>query len=452
MFHPFCTEVWRKSSLPYSAAMSSPNSASKRRSERLLDTAPECVNLPSEQTRDEPLPQGGGFERMARRRYQKPAPKRRGGTWTILVREDMTTDGQRVRKVKRVLLGPATLTKAEAERLRDEYLSAVNDPIMSIGGAMLFRDFVRVYERDILPTMASTSTERSQSVLKNHLVPEFGKLMLREMTLEPLQHYFTNVQRSGLSFESIDKIRDVLSAVLRTAVEYGRLNSNPAEKLRLKRRRAKGVKPFLRIHQFYTLVEAMAEPYATMLYVAVFTGLRVSELAALRWRNIHEASITVEERYSRGDFDQPKSESSRATIPVDMHVVQRIERLKTLSVIVRAGKAMRRYRAVKSDSPDDLVFQSVVKGAPMRDNNVLARHIKPAGRKLGIGWVNWQVLRRSCATWLQQAGVDVKDAQGILRHSRASTTQDVYQQLVSESQQRAIHRLSVYAEAGRSVQ
>ena len=33
-------------------------------------------------------------------------------------------------------------------------------------------------------------------------------------------------------------------------------------------------------------------------------------------------------------------------------------------------------------------------------------------QKLNLEWVNWQVLRRSCATWLQQAGVDVKDAQG----------------------------------------
>jgi integrase len=62
------------------------------------------------------------------------------------------------------------------------------------------------------------------------------------------------------------------------------------------------------------------------------------------------------------------------------------------------------------------------------------------------------VLRRSCATWLQQAGVDVKDAQGIMRHSRASTTQDVYQQLVPESQQNAIRRLTAYVEAGRMVQ
>ncbi len=70
-----------------------------------------------------------------------------------------------------------------------------------------------------------------------------------------------------------------------------------------------------------------------------------------------------------------------------------------------------------------MVFQSVKKGVPIRDNNVLVRHIKPAGRKLGIGWVNWQVLRRSCATWMDMAQVTVKDAQGLMRHSRASTTQ-----------------------------
>jgi len=133
-----------------------------------------------------------------------------------------------------------------------------------------------------------------------------------------------------------------------------------------------------------------------MIYAAVFTALRVSELAALRWRNITADSITIEERYSRGDFDQPKSEASRATIPVDEHIIERIERLKTIEVTVRAGRASRSYKVVKSDGPDDLVFQSVSAGAAMRDNNILCRHIKPAARKLNLNLVNWQVLRRSC--------------------------------------------------------
>jgi integrase len=368
------------------------------------------------------------------------------------VREDYVSNGQRKRKVKRITLGPATLTKADAERLRDDYLSGINNASVGIGGACMFRDFVQVYQRDVLPTLASTSRERSASVLKNHLNPAFGDLMLRELSLEPVQSYFTRLQQSKLSHESVDKVRDVLSAVLRTAVEYGRLPTNPVEKVRLKKRRIARHKPFLRIEQFYLLLEAVSEPYATMIYVAMFTALRVSELAGLRWRNIHTCSINVEERYCRGDFDQPKSEASRATIAVDLHVIERIEKLKSIEVVVKAGRAERKYKAVKSDGPDDLVFQSVAKGAPMRDNNILARHIKPVARKLGMEWVNWQVLRRSCATWLQQAGVDVKDAQGIMRHSRASTTQDVYQQLVPESQRRAIQKLTAYAQTGRIVQ
>jgi len=412
----------------------------------------DCATLPVEQIRNEPSPEEGGFEQMARRRYQKPTPKKRGEQWIILVREDLAVDGQRKRKVKRIVLGPATLSRADAERLRDEYLAAINHPNVGIGGACLFRDFITTYERDLLPTLASTTQERSKSVLKNYLKPAFGDLMLREITLEPVQGYFTRLQQSGLSHESIDKIRDVLSAVLRTAVEYGRLLTNPAEKVRLKRRKPSGPKPFLRIEQFYKLLDMIREPYATMVYVAVFTALRVSELAGLRWRNIHAHSITIDERYSRGDWDQPKSDASRATIPVDRHVIERIEHLKSIEIVVRAGRALRRYKAVKNAAPDDLVFQSVAKGAPMRDNIILTRHIKPAGRNLGIGWVNWQVLRRSCATWLQQAGVDVKDAQGLLRHSRASTTQDVYQQLVPESQKRAVVRLTEYVTLGRSVQ
>jgi integrase len=78
----------------------------------------------------------------------------------------------------------------------------------------------------------------------------------------------------------------------------------------------------------------------------------------------------------------------------------------------------------------------------MRDNNILSRFIKPAGRKCGLPFVNWRCLRTSHATWLKLAGADVKDAQAQMRHSRASTTLDTYQQFVPESQRRAVDDLS----------
>jgi integrase len=97
---------------------------------------------------------------------------------------------------------------------------------------------------------------------------------------------------------------------------------------------------------------------------------------------------------------------------------------------------------VKSDHPEDLVFQSVRDGKAMRDNNILVRFIKPTARKLGLDFVNRRCLRASHATWLKMAGADVKDAQVQLRHSRASTTLDIYKQFVPESQMRAVGRLN----------
>jgi integrase len=176
-----------------------------------------------------------------------------------------------------------------------------------------------------------------------------------------------------------------------------------------------------------------------MVYVAIYTGLRVSELIALRWRDVGFDSITVERRYCRGEFSEPKSRASNATIAVDRHVIERIHRLKTLTVAVRAGRAVRHYRVVKPDGPhSELVFQSVQDGKPMRDNNILTRFLKPAARKLGFGFANWRCLRTSRATWMVEAGANIKDVQGLMRHSQIQTTLDVYAQHVPESQRRAI--------------
>jgi integrase len=195
-------------------------------------------------------------------------------------------------------------------------------------------------------------------------------------------------------------------------------------------------------------VQLLSEPYATMIFVAVWTGLRVSELIGLKWRCLHADSITIEERYCRGDWSQPKTEASAATIGVDPEVIARLLRLTTLTVEVRAGRAVRKHKLVKAGGPDDLVFQSVQDGHPMNDQNILKRHLQPAARKLGLPFVNWRCLRTSHATWLVQAGADPKSVQGQMRHSRISTTMDIYAQIVPTSQRRALQQLSAFANGG----
>lgn len=391
-------------------------------------------------------PSAEAFEQMARRRYQQPVPERHGKWWTLRLYRDHFVDGQRVRRRNRIRLGPSSLPAQQIKKVAAKYLQPLNED--GEGGAINFGAYVaETYKPLEMPLLAKSTQSRYQGIIDNYLLPAFSGARFFDMTPWCLQRYFTGLSNSSaLAHESQDKIRDVLASIFSSAVKYKVLVSSPVSSVRLGRKKGgHKSKPFLSPEQFSALLALIPEPYATMLFVAIYTGLRISELAALRWNDIHHDTITIDERFCRGDWGAPKSDASNATIGVNRCVIERIHRLKLLTVKVRAGRAVRTYRAVKADGPDDLVFQSVQDGRPIRDNNILVRFIKPAARKVGLPWVNWRCLRTSHATWLKLAGADVKDAQAQMRHSRASTTLDIYQQFVPASQKRAVDRLSTMA-------
>ncbi len=337
----------------------------------------------------------------------------------------------------------------EVQKIADERLRPMNQGLGLIGPAMAFGDFVNeTYNPTYLSRLSSTTQSSYSGMISKYLEPRFGRECLKDLTRATLENYFSGMAVK-VSYPTISKIRDALSSILRSAVHVEYLNKNPMEGLLLpKDKRPRRPKPTITPEQFAKLVEAVAEPYATMIFVAVWTGLRVSELIGLKWRCIHADSITIEERYCRGDWSDPKTESSAATIGVEPEVIARLLRLTHLTVAVRAGRAVRKHKLVKSGGPDDLVFQSVQTGRPMNDQNILKRHLQPAARKLGLPFVNWRCLRTSHATWLVQAGADPKSVQGQMRHSRISTTMDIYAQIVPTAQRRALQQLTAFASGG----
>jgi integrase len=384
-----------------------------------------------------------GFEAMARRRFQSPKPFKEGQFWWLRV-WDTNLAGSRKRQ--RIKLAPADMPVREVQKIAEEKLRPVNQGLILTGSAMNFSEFVTTtYIPTYLPLLSSSTQSSYQGIIAKYLEPTFGRLSLRELARLTLQQYFSGMAGKS-SYPTISKIRDVLSSILRAAVDVEYLIKTPMEGLRLPLdKRPRQPKPTITPEDFNKLVQLVSEPYATMLYVAIWTGLRVSEVIGLKWRCIHADSITIEERYCRGDWSVPKTDASAATIGVEPQVIARLLRLKTLTVEIRAGRAKRGYNLVKSDDPDALVFQSVKNGRPMNDQNILRRHIQPAARKLGLPFVNWRCLRTSHATWLVQAGADPKSVQGQMRHSRISTTMEIYAQIVPAAQRSALQKLSEFA-------
>ena len=140
------------------------------------------------------------LEKMARRRFQRPTPKKRGAWWTIRYRQDVYVDGKLKRIQREVRIAPATVNQREACKIADELLMPMNQGIESHGSATNFRKWVdEVYLPIKKPLLASSTYERYEGVLENYLLPAFGGKMLREMTSLVLQQYLSNLASTNLA-------------------------------------------------------------------------------------------------------------------------------------------------------------------------------------------------------------------------------------------------------------
>jgi integrase len=91
-------------------------------------------------------------------------------------------------------------------------------------------------------------------------------------------------------------------------------------------------------------------------------------------------------------------------------------------------------------APDDWVFPSETGKTPIWANNVWYDHIRPTLSKAGLGWVNYQVLRRSAVTLLNALGADSTIVAAQMGHTVDVST-NIYNKIGIQRQQNAIQQL-----------
>src|SRR3989442_15750532 len=77
-------------------------------------------------------------------------------------------------------------------------------------------------------------------ILNTHLIPRFGPTLLPAVTTQEIQSWVSDLFRKDYAPHTIAHFHEVLSAVLKTAVTWGKIPKNPAQgvvlpKLTLKR-------------------------------------------------------------------------------------------------------------------------------------------------------------------------------------------------------------------------
>jgi integrase len=334
----------------------------------------------------------------------------RGPVWYAKYR---LPDGRQVQKK----LGPAWTERGRppagyyTKRLAEDWMRETLDaarrgtlPGMVRTGAT-FADAAAEYLRYIEHDRGrKPSTLRGyRSTIEVHLLPAFGGMAVEAVTTAVIETWLAGF--SG-SVRSRNKVLIQLGGILGRAKKVYGLPTNAATEVEKFQQRASGDIQVFSPEEVWALVRAAeSEQDAAMFLTAAFTGLRMGELLALRWRDVDFTGNVVRVRasYYLGQLTTPKSGKVRA-VP--------------LAPAVAASLAPLSQRADWAGD-DDLVFVGVAGG--YLDGSALRRRYKAALATAGLRSLRFHDLRHTFGTRMI-AKADIRRVQEWMGHADIQTT------------------------------
>jgi len=334
--------------------------------------------------------------------------------------------------------------KKNAEKRLNELIHQHENGTFIKPGKATVADYLRQWLKYYAYTNLSPKTvEGYESIISRHLIPWLGAIPLTQLRPEIIQRYIGDKLsqgrvngQGGLTTRTVRNHIVCLHTALQNALKMGMLVRNPVDAVTI---------PRAEHHQMRTMNESdihifleMARPtqYYALFYTALFTGMRRSELLALRWQDIDllllQISVSRALHQIRGGkviFRQPKTEKSRRVVALTP---------STAALLKEHHESQNRLRQ-SLDFPlladDNLVFCQY-DGKPFLPNTVSHNWIKLI-RRSGLNGIRLHDARHTHASLMLKQGVHPKIVQERLGHSSIQVTLDTYSHVAPGLQQSA---------------
>ena len=233
----------------------------------------------------------------------------------------------------------------------------------------------------------------------------------------------------------------VLHQALEKAVQLGYIPKNPAENCELPRQEQTEIHPIDDANVSKLLKAAAGDQIEALIILALFSGLRQSELLGLTWDcvDLKSGSLIVNRQLVRSDlrvneevFASPKNGKSRTiTIATSAIKVLREQKRRQAEMKIKAGPAW--------GNEHNLVFTNPL-GHPLT-HQFVDRSFKRLIKKAGFDGVRFHDLRHTYAVNAIRAGDDIKTIQSNLGHASAAFTLDRYGHFTERMRQDSAARM-----------
>jgi integrase len=329
-------------------------------------------------------------------------------------------------------------TKKEAEKRLSELLSQLDTGGFVKPSKITLGEYLERWLEDIRPSLAPSTSQTYQFFVNRHIKPTLGQIPLTQLRPEHLQHLYSDKLTTGLGQRSVRYIHITLHKALKSAVKLGMIARNLADAVNPPRVQ----RPELRTwdeDDIQTFLEyAKDSPYYTLFFTALYTGMRRSELLALRWGDIDfimgQVHVNRSLHYLKAgevEFRQPKTASGRRSIALPASAIL------TLTEHMEKQKLERAMLGIPlTDS--GLVFSSP-EGKPLLPDTV-THAWNNLVRRIGLKPISLHSCRHTHASLLLKQGIHPKVVQERLGHSSIHTTIDTYSHVAPGLQEAAAKR------------
>ncbi len=336
-----------------------------------------------------------------------------------------------------------------AKKRAQEFLGSLKQAGKARVGSL--KAFLEQWVISVSETVKPKTLERYNSILERNIYQyPIADCLLQNLTAHLLQKHFTALlkfggnSKQGLAPRSVNATRRLLIGALDTAVRDDILPKNPAAYTRP----MKVVAPEIMVlthDQAKQLIRCALQRSRNawaIIVLALGTGMRISEIFGLEWENIdlEAKKLQVEKTVvttNNGTLVQKstKTKASWRTILLPDNVCYMLKRLKLWQKVrdIRFGTHYSTSPFVLSNPQGKHRSPSSFSGHDFK------QLLEAAGidRKFRI-----HDMRHTHATWLLEAGVNIKVVSERLGHSSIRITLDTYAHVLQTMQQEAVDALN----------
>ncbi|MEO1769798.1 tyrosine-type recombinase/integrase [Candidatus Enterococcus ferrettii] len=260
----------------------------------------------------------------------------------------------------------------------------------------------------------STLTTYQYKVTK-YLLSYMGELELRAITQKDMQEWIQKLSDTTLSSTTIHTIFQTVQRYFEQAVNEAVLETNPCKGVVLPKKEAKKIQPLTIQEQKQLEETATVEKNGKLVLFALQTGLRIGELAGLRWEDIDFSNNLISVRHT---YQRVLSEGQGTELQLGRPKTRASERLLPLSEKVKAWLLSWKPKQTK-----EFVFQ--VGDRPM-EPRLITYHFQRICAKAGVKDCHFHQLRHTFATRLLENRGTITGISALLGHASTQMTLDIY--------------------------